>query len=151
MHEYRVTKYDPSLRDASGAFLGDDWTSISDIGRSFSGVVLTREEYERVERAYIQAALAFLDEGGVGPLTVAELEAPPDHSIGFTEGSQVSADQLGEVLQQILREEVWCNLESHNGFIHFGYDYYMYIGVPHPCPAAERLATDSGLFVERLD
>jgi hypothetical protein len=38
----RVTKYDPALRvGGRGAFTGDDWTSVSDVGRTFDGVVLT--------------------------------------------------------------------------------------------------------------
>jgi hypothetical protein len=27
--ELRVTKFDPALRDARGAFTGDDWTSVA--------------------------------------------------------------------------------------------------------------------------
>jgi hypothetical protein len=49
--EHRVSKYDPCLRDQSRP----EWTSVSDIGRSFAGAVLTQEEYRRVE----DAALAF--------------------------------------------------------------------------------------------
>jgi len=35
--EYRVTKYDPAWRDASGAYIVDEWTSVTDIGRAFGG------------------------------------------------------------------------------------------------------------------
>lgn len=37
VHQFRVTKYDPSLRAEGGAYFGDDWTSINDIGRTFRG------------------------------------------------------------------------------------------------------------------
>jgi hypothetical protein len=50
-----------------------------------------------------------------------------------------------------LREEFCCRLQNAAGFVHFGWDYYMYIGVPHPCPTAEALALNLGLFVEELD
>jgi hypothetical protein len=50
MFEYRVTKYDPAHRAASGAYR-DEWTSFSDIGRSFGGVILTVEQYQRIEDA----------------------------------------------------------------------------------------------------
>jgi len=51
MIEYRVTKYDPSLRDARGAYSADDWTSVTDIGHAFGGVTLTDTEYQRIEQA----------------------------------------------------------------------------------------------------
>lgn len=35
----------------------DEWTAASDIGRSFGGVILTAEEYRRVEDAYVAVAL----------------------------------------------------------------------------------------------
>ena len=50
----------------------------------------------------------------------------------------------------MLREELWCRLESVDGFVHIGWDYYMYIGVPHPCPEAELLAEGLGLYPERI-
>ena len=45
MVEYRVTKYNPASRDASGAYVADGWTSVTDIGGAFGGVVLTENEY----------------------------------------------------------------------------------------------------------
>jgi hypothetical protein len=47
-----------------------------------------------------------------------------------------------------LRERFWCRLESRKAFIHVGFDYHMYVGVYHVCPAAEELARRLGLFVE---
>jgi hypothetical protein len=41
-------------------------------------------------------------------------------------------------------------LEGGEGFIHFGWDYYMYIGVPHPCPTARVRAADLGLYIEEF-
>lgn len=151
MREYRVSKYDPALRDAAGAFQGDDWTAVSDIGRSFGGVVLTAEEYQRVEDAYVTAALAFLREGGIESLRVEELEVLPDRPIALHEGSIVAVSEISAVIASILREEFWCNLEAENAFLHFGYDYYLYLGVPHPCPSAEAFAAELGLFVETFD
>lgn len=151
MVEYRVSKYDPALRDEAGAFQGDDWTAISDIGRSFAGKVLTSEEYHRVETAYVSVALAFLKEGGIESVRVEQLEAPTDRPIPVREGSLLAVNDLAEVIAAILREEFWCNLEAGNAFLHFGYDYYLYLGVPHPCPAAEAFASELGLFVEVFD
>ena len=148
MIEYRVTKYNPAFRDARGAYTGDDWTSFSDIGKSFAGVVLTEAEYQRVEQAYISTTLAFLAEGGISSLTVEELENPANLVLPVAEGSVVRVEELAEVMRPILREEFWCRLEAEGGFVHFGYDYYIYLGVPHRCPAAERTAAELGLYAE---
>ena len=63
----------------------------------------------------------------------------------------MNLEQLAEVIRLILREKFWCRLEAAGGFLHFGYDYYLYLGVPHRCPAAERTASELGLYVEVFD
>jgi hypothetical protein len=74
VYEYRVTKYNPAFRDQRGAYTKVEWTMFRKIGQTFSGVVLTSAEYERVEDAYIQAALSFLRESGLPSMRVAGLE-----------------------------------------------------------------------------
>jgi hypothetical protein len=150
MKEYRVTKYDPRLRDQRGAFTGEDWISVTQIGQSFSGVVLTDQEYKRVEQAYVDIALAFLKEGGVTMLKVEGLENSRSQPLTFGDGSILGLEQLSDVIREILREQFWCRLEAENGFLHFGWEYYMYIGVAQRCIAAERKAADVGLYVEEL-
>jgi hypothetical protein len=56
MISWRVTKYKPDFRDERGAYLRDEWTSLSEVGKSFGGVKLTFEEYRKIEdagRAYV--------------------------------------------------------------------------------------------------
>jgi hypothetical protein len=119
-----VTKYNPAFRDASGAYLADEWTSVTDIGREFGGVTLTSDEYGRVEQAYIDSALAFLKEGGQTSLRIEGLENPAGCALNVGEGSVVSIEQVGDLIRQILlREEFWCRLEGRDGFVHFGWDY----------------------------
>jgi hypothetical protein len=103
----------------------------------FGGVVLTDSEYQRVEQAYISSALAFLREGGLNSLTVVGLENHKGLALAFGEGSVISLEHIGDVIRQILREEFWWRLEDRGGFVHFGWDDYMYIGVPHRCPSAD--------------
>jgi hypothetical protein len=147
--EYRVTKYNPAFRDLSGAYLRNEWTSAGDVGRAFGGVVLTAEEYRRVEDAYVAVALSFLRESGQTTLTVSGLENTRRYPIGFAEGSAIGLEQLGSVIRLVLREEFWCRLEGPSSFLHFGWDYYMYVGVPFPCPASQELAEQLGLFTEK--
>jgi hypothetical protein len=145
--EYRVTKYDPARRDARGAYTRKEWTSFGDIGRTFGGQILTLGEYRRVEDAYVSAALAFLREAGVETLTVEGLEARGRPRPVAAEDSRGLAE-MPEVIRRVLREEYWCRLESPEAFVHIGYDYAMYIGVPRACPEAERSARRPGLYAE---
>jgi len=150
MIEYRVTKYDPALRDAHGAYIADEWIQFEQIGSVFGGVVLTEGEYRRVEQAYIDSAIAFLQEGGLTCLTVEGIENHKRCALEFGEGSVLSIERIGEVIRHMLREEYWCRLEGDDGFVHIGWDYYMFVGVPHRCPKAELFAEGLGLYPERI-
>jgi hypothetical protein len=146
--EFRVTKYDPAYRDGRGAYTLDDWTSISDIGKTFAGVVLSEAEYRRVEDAYATAAVAFLQEAGVSSLAVTALENHWAVALPFANGSSLGLADAVEVVRRVLREEFWCKLEGEGAYVHVGYDYYMFVGVPDRCPGASALARQLGLFVE---
>jgi hypothetical protein len=150
VHEYRVTKYNPAHRDHFGAYTKVEWTMFGQIGQTFSGVVLTSDEYQRVEEAYVQSALSFLRESGLLAMRVAGLENPRNVPLDFQNDSVLPLDRLGRVVRQILREEFWCRLEGGDGFLHFGWDYYMSIGVPRLYPAARAAATELGLYVEEF-
>lgn len=136
MFEYRVTKYDPAFHDRAGRYLREEWTSISDIGRSFGGIVLTRKEYLRVEDAHVETALAFLREAGCGSLVAVGVENHGGCPSAPAKGDRLAGPQLGEAIHRLLRAEFWCRLEGDGCFVHVGYDYYLYVGVPCPCPQA---------------
>lgn len=73
-YQYRITKYDPSLRGPDGAFQVDDWTSCSDIGRVFSGRLLCESDYLAVEQAYLSSVEDFLREAHLHALELRGLE-----------------------------------------------------------------------------
>jgi hypothetical protein len=150
MYQYRVTKYNPARRDPTGAYPVDEWTSVSDIGRSFGGTILTKPEYDRMERAYIVSAVAFLQEARLHSLRVEGLENYQDLTLPFADGDVLTLEQVPGIIGQILREEFWCRLEGEGGYLHFGYDYYMYVGVVHACPVAKERAAELGLYVEEI-
>jgi hypothetical protein len=110
--------------------------------------LLTPEEYRRVEDVYVAVALSFLCESGQSALTVSGLENNRKYAIEFCEGSVLGLEQVGSVIRLILREKFRCRLEGPASFLHFGWDYYMYAGVPCPCPASQELAKKLRLFVE---
>jgi len=151
MHRFRVSKYDPALRTVSGVYGKDEWTSFSDVGRSFSGTTLSREEYLRVESAYVEAAAAFLAEDRAPELRVVGLEIRGDRPTAPVEGSHVARGAFAGVCQSILRDEFWCKLEADGRFVHFGWDFYMYVGVLNPCERAIVRAKSLGLFVETFE
>ena len=146
VNEFRVTKYDPTHRNARGHYQREEWIMVSQIGESFDGFVLTDAEYQRVEDCYARVAVAFIQEAGVQSLAVVGLESRT--ALSFGEGSLLSLAEIGPFVRRMLREEFWCRLECAEAFIHIGWDYYMYIGVTHTCPGAKTLAQQLGLFVE---
>lgn len=163
MHHYRVTKYDPARRDHSGAYLDDDWTSISDIGRPYDGQLLTAQAYLRVESLYLDAIQEAIDAATPDHLEYTDFEyhgptneelqalAPSNAAlISFIEGlgpnTAIDANQANRLAQCVLRELCWCKIEGSNRFyVHFGYDYYMYIGGSDPALANFQA---KGLFLE---
>ena len=148
LFEFRVAKYNPACRNPNGAYTRDEWTSFSDIGQSFAGVVLTAADYQQTEDAYIAAASAFMQEGNVSALKVAGLENHDAVALAFGDGAIVPVEAACGVVRRVLREEFWCRLEADAGFVHIGWDYYMYVGVTHPCLQAAQFAQGLGLFVE---
>lgn len=149
MKQYRITKYDPSNRDAAGSYTKSEWTSFGDIGRSFDAGTLSKEDYLRVESAYIEAVHRFLFDDPERTLTAQGVENHLSKKFAPSEGEKVNKDSFESVCRSILREEFWCRLESEDSFVHFGYDYYMYIGTDEERSEAIEFAKSKGLFVER--
>ena len=119
----------------------------SQIGESFDGVVLTREEYERVEAAYVDVAVTFLTEVGA-VLTVSGLEYCDPGPPPVRNGDLLTPVQVGEVIRPLLREEYWCRLESLSAYVFIGWDFYMYLGAERESPSLRDHAHRRGLFVE---
>ena len=147
-HQFRVTKYNPAYRDRNGAYQQDEWISYGDIGKTFGGVTLSQTGYEAVESAYMTAAIGFLNEAGIDELRICGLENSSGDSSAPADGSSITLSELRDALRSVLREKYWCRFEGESAFVHVGYDYYMYVGVPDPCEAAQAEAQSMGLFVE---
>jgi hypothetical protein len=162
---WRVTKYDPQLRDPTGAYRGDTWISVDDIGQIFGGERLTRELYLAIEDRYVASVLHFLNGSGLEALRVTTLEqwargekslGTPElaallHTVQVEEGQYISGDAKESICRLNLRSLLWCKLEEPGRFyLHFGYDYYMYLGADKPLPYSETFSRDLGLFVEPM-
>jgi hypothetical protein len=145
-YEYRVTKYDPCNRDDSGVHTGDEWLMFSQVGSIVGGKQLTMEEYRRTEDAYVATAISFLRESGSQTVTVRQLEDPHGEAakLEVHEGCDLDHEQSASLMRLILRDLAWCKLESDGSFVHFGWDYYMYVGVPVPCDESKAFARMKG-------
>ena len=64
-----IVKYQPKYYK-DGVYTKDEWISVSDIGKNFDGEVLTKEEYLRVESAYVDTVKELLEISGVKFLTI---------------------------------------------------------------------------------
>jgi hypothetical protein len=148
-YQYRLTKYDPAQRDDRGAFQGDDWTGISDIGETFSGARLDLATYLDVEARHLSLLAAFIEESEVSEL-VAEGVENASKQFRVVEGDRLSSIAAIEAVRQMLREEGWCRLVDRDRFfIHVGWDYYIYVGSDRACIRSVEMAERLGLFVDR--
>lgn len=159
---WRISKYNPGLRNSQGQFQGDEWTFFAQVSQSFSGTKLTYEDYVSVENAYVRSAMLFLADAGLVSLQIAELERPhvalevsskfqcillrPEN---LRNDTVVRLDQLADLIRLNLRELTWCKLQEADKFyLHFGWDYYIYVGSTNPSLRAIQGTTQSGLYVE---
>lgn len=165
MDWYRICKYDPAFRDERGFYQRDEWTSISDIGRSFGGVVLDVQTYLAMENAYVGALREFMADAGVSSLRVVSLKPAVDLDAlrryglpdaeeltrlasELREDSELSGVTLDQVCRLSLREVLWCRLEWPGRFVaRASDDYYLHIGTTAPSERAIAKTLESGLFV----
>lgn len=161
-YQWRITKYNPAFRDQDGAYMKDEWISSSDIGQTFNGKELTLNEYLEVEKAYVHAVMEFLKESKLTSLRVIQLqihhEFIPDKSsllyeeafhLPIVEDAVIHEKDIPTVCKMVLRDYIHCHFVSMGQFfVHFGWDYYMYIGSNQPCNNAIKFAQNNKLFVE---
>ncbi len=166
MYHWRITKYNPSLRDPQGNFLDNEWISYSDIGKFYDDKQFTRKDYLVIEDAYVNAVIEFMNYLKISSLRVVALEKFDEETIYKDNYSQemtvlinniqigrslINQQQVTDICRLILREYVWAKLSyGSKMYVHFGYDYYMYIGSSLPCKETIRSATNQGLFVEKF-
>lgn len=161
--QWRVTKYNPDFRDENGYYtIAEEWACPSEIGIFINGKEFTVNEYLQVEAAYINSIIKFMEESNIDSLRILQLEKmiseedrtsplyePKFEKLVLKEDLMVNKNELRLICKMVLRNFIWCKLYSKDQFfIHFGYDYYMYIGSNVNCQSAIRFAESNGLFVE---
>lgn len=170
---YRITKYNPALRDARGAYLPDEWTSCTDIGSSFDGKKLTAQAYLATEKAYLDAIRSIAQYNGCTGFRARQLErlfsiwevSRKMKRLGLSLAQEetelyrsvdtartYTAEEALSLARLILRELLWATLCDTRGQLSFtfGYDYYLYADCPPLPDEVIRQIESSGLFVENL-
>jgi hypothetical protein len=147
--QFRLTKYDPAVRDGTGAYTADDWIMFSQIGDEFDGERLTLAKYLDVEARHLVVLASFIEESGTAELAAEGVENSGG-AFRVAEAAKLSPIEAIEAVRQMLRDEGWCRLIDDDRFyIHIGWDYYVYVGTDRPCERSVALAESVGLFVDR--
>lgn len=159
---WRITKYNPILRDSNGFYLRDEWCIYAEVGKTFEGIKYDFKEYERVENLYIAAIELFMRCNNITALQIDTLEKNKNltkdshnnsHMIHLfneaKEGDWIEMSNMQDFCKLIFREKLWCKLRyPRKMFVHFGWDFYMYVGSVIACEDAIDNIEKSGLFVE---
>jgi hypothetical protein len=159
MFAYRVTKFDPNQRDVSGAFVPADWTSVSDVGRSIGGKTITKQQCLEIEDSYVEVVRRLLSVSRISSMRVKNLEVKSEGNDArfdddglaeicarLRDNTLVAGKDLEAVIRGCLREYIWCRLAGpRESYLHFGYDYYMYLGLLR---SASAVAMPKGIFIE---
>lgn len=151
MYMWRITKYNPEFRNSNGVFIKDDWSSYSDIGKMYQGKMFTTEVYQKYENMYVDAIITLMRGSKLSNLRLVDLEIYEE--INKIDSSLILDEaQIKELVPEVLKERAWCKLEHANlFFVHFGYDYNMYIGSSCSCKEELRSIQESGLYVEEFE
>ncbi len=154
-YQYRITKYNPKHRDKEqGHYLKDKWTSVSCIGEKFDDIILTEDEYNTIETAYTESIIIFMNENNINELQLIEYENNQNYKTDkllIENENFYNKEQVKLLSRLILREEIWGKLVfDKQMFVHFGYDYYMYIGLEKKPKQALEIVEELGLFTEKF-
>lgn len=153
MYYYEISKY--GKESMNEHHLYTDWLAMSDIGRTFQGKVLTKEEYMRVETNYIRAIYLILNYHVLEELEVRNvrksfssykkfLSLQKNFKELYTKEilsmydevpllSKANLSEIGLICRLQLREDIGCRLFYPRRLkIFIGYDFIMGITSSRP-------------------
>lgn len=64
---------------------------------------------------------------------------------------QISVKEVKNFISDCLREKCWGKLSGKDLIIHFGYDYYMYVGVDPCLINIHKVSQENNLFCEEFE
>lgn len=150
---HEIVKYPPENYDKNGIYTCDEWTDYSCIGHKFNGIVLTKEEYLKVENSYIQCAKEIMQASGCSYLTIADIYKFGRHIKAlskFKYKTRIYPCDFDMILRETLRGRIDChmvNLRRKYG-VYTGYDYYMSVRTPLDWDALNEIVKSHGLYLD---
>ncbi len=124
VNHYRITKYNPKFRDNESKYQNSDWTSISDD--------VPMEDYLNYENKYAKTVIDCVTLCGVKKLKITSIQDGHSQFKLSRVKSEINCKDWGSIdtlVRLMLREKLWGKIVSTKSFyVHFGWDYYMYIG-----------------------
>ena len=167
---HEIVKYSPCFYDANGVYHKNEWTSCSEIGKSFDGKVLTAEEYFTTENNYVDVACEIIRATGSTSIIVEYLEKDGQwikrrmdaskireqnllllpRALKVKQGDRLSISGFSEVARLCLRELLYGEFADteHRSRIIFGYDYYMSIESDLDKETLKSIANRNSLFLD---
>ncbi len=146
MEYYRISKYDSRHR-TDGIYQKNEWTSMSDIGKTFDGKLFTESEYSEVEKMYIDFVLNVCNVQNITFLTVKDIEG--QNKFLLHNGQTLDLCQSKEFIRECLRENCWGRLFSEEFVFETGYDYYIHIGCSFSFEEIQQIAKEYNLYAEK--
>jgi hypothetical protein len=172
MYKYNISKYNPAFRDERGRYMKEDWTAISDVGKTFDGRTLTSEEYIETEGRYVRAIQIIFNFFNFGHLKVCDVRKSfGDDQFGdlisrrkvkYTSDIMAIYNMSGSIekleyldldlfLRLLLREDIGAKIFYPGTFeIFVCYDYLMGIHSSHSINKIISEIESLGLFVEEF-
>ena len=152
----------------------ETWSSIDEIGRVYNGHVFTYKEYKKKEQSFINFFVELFKYVHARKVKIIQLRKNrfPVNATYDRKGVlrtwydriennlSLTLDDLQYVVPLILRENIWGTLYHKNSktYIHFGYDYFVYVNSPmfHYCKEMngylntdfEKLVFQNKLFID---
>ena len=146
MGHFKISKYNPQ-NVINGRYIKAEWTDYSDIGEKFQGEILTEEEYLIIERRYISCIEDIIKKSNIRGFYVTCVEKYKEECLWHNE-QYIENLFLEKIITDCLRNKCWCKLLNNGYYIHFGYDYYVYVAVPLTFEKVDEICKKYNLFCE---
>ncbi|WP_206392428.1 hypothetical protein [Cytobacillus horneckiae] len=117
------------------------------------------EEYENVETAYIDTIMKFLEVNNIKSLRILNMTYIDKDPVLYDKGldnlqlkndQEVSVEHIRLISKMVLRGFIYCNFICTDFFVHFGDEYYMFIGTNNYQEEPLKFAEEQNLFVEEM-
>jgi hypothetical protein len=143
---YRVTKYDPKKRRPDGTYSDQtEWTEFNEV----KNPTYNFKDYLLTENAYIYTIHYFIEKNKEKQFQLFSKEVKNKST-----GNSVLFENLIEVeynVKKILRRKMWSKIRCKNMCVHFGWDYYMFIGSNTESDTPELEFGGVKIYIEKID